>query len=116
MIGFLYLYFMHPVIRQIALEYKEQLLQLYGTELDSLILFGSHARGDFHDESDVDFAIILKNPKARTSTEIFKTSPITATLGLKYGMALSNFPTTKSKLETSPQGIYHNIRREGIKI
>ncbi len=107
---------MHPVVQQIAREYKAQLIQLYGAELDSLILFGSYARGDFHSESDIDFAIILKNPQARTSAEIFKTSPITASLGLKYGMALSNFPTTKVKLENSLQGIYQSIRREGIRI
>lgn len=107
---------MHPVVKQLALEYKDHLIRLYGAELDSLILFGSHARGDFHDESDVDFAVILRNPQSRTSAEIFKTSPIIASLGLKYGMALSNFPTTKLKFETSSQGIYQNIRREGIQI
>jgi predicted nucleotidyltransferase len=107
---------MHPIVQQIAQEYKTQLIQLYGSGLDSLILFGSYARGDYNNDSDVDFAIILKDPRARTSAEIFKTSPITASLGLKYGLVLSNFPTTKIKLETSLQGIYQSIRREGIRI
>jgi predicted nucleotidyltransferase len=54
---------MHPSIRQIAREYKTQLIQLYGSGLESLILFGSYARGDYHNDSDVDFAIILKIPR-----------------------------------------------------
>lgn len=46
---------MLPVIEQIANEYKASLRELYGDELAELILFGSYARGDYWEESDVDF-------------------------------------------------------------
>ena len=64
---------MDPVIRQIAEEHKSRLKSLYGDELVELVLFGSYARGEEHEESDVDFAIVLRNPGIRPTAELFKT-------------------------------------------
>lgn len=107
---------MQPIIYQIANEYKAQLRQLYGNELVELILFGSHARGDYHKESDIDFAMVLRNPNTRTAAEIAKTSPLSSRLSLKYGIMLSSLPTTIHKKQTSMQGIYQEIRKDGIVI
>lgn len=107
---------MLPIIQQVAIEFKTQLLQLYGNELAELILFGSYARGDNHEESDIDFAVILHNPNTRTSAEIPKTSMISSRLSLKYGLMLSTLPTSLHKKQTSMQGIYQEIRKEGIVI
>lgn len=107
---------MLPIVSQIAKEYKEGLQQLYGDELIELILFGSYARGDFHDESDIDFAVVLRDPNVRGSAEIPKTAFIGSQLSLKYGMMLSSLPVSFVKKETSMQGVYQEIRNEGIVI
>lgn len=107
---------MIPLVRKIANEYKASLRNLYGSELAELILFGSHARGDFHPESDVDFAVVLKTPTVRPAEEILKTSPISVQLELKYGMMLSTLPVSMEKKQTSMQGVYQDIRKEGIVI
>lgn len=105
---------MLPLIYQVANEYKANLQQLYGSELAEVILFGSYARGDYSEESDVDFAVILRNPNTRTAEEIIKTSVIGSRLSLKYGIMLSSLPVSLHKKETSMQGIYQDIRKEGI--
>ena len=107
---------MLPIVKQIANEFKAELQKLYGDELAELILFGSHARGDFYDESDIDFAVVLKNPATRAAPEIFKISYSSADLSLKYGLMISTFPTTYDKVRHSMQGIYKEIRKEGISI
>jgi uncharacterized protein len=107
-------YKMLPIVHQIANEYKASLQNLYGNELVELILFGSYARGDNHPESDLDFAIVFRNPTARPAAEIAKTSSISSRLSLKYGLMLSSLPTSLHKKQTSMQGIYQEIRREGI--
>jgi predicted nucleotidyltransferase len=38
---------MSPIVQQIAAEFKAELQKLYGEELSALVLFGSHAKGDF---------------------------------------------------------------------
>lgn len=105
---------MIPVVQQIANEYKSKLQNLYGEDFVELILFGSHARGDFHEESDVDFAVVLRNPELRVAEEIFKTSPIGTRLELQYGLMLSTLFVSEQKKNNSMQWIYQNIRKEGI--
>ncbi len=107
---------MHPVVQQIAKEYKVVLHELYGNELAELVLFGSHARGDAGEESDVDFAIVLRNPATRSAEELVKTSPISSRLSLKYGLMISSLPISLYKKQTSGQGVFQNIRKEGISI
>jgi len=107
---------MSPIIRQVADEYKANLRNLYGDELVEVILFGSFARGDNWDESDLDFAVILRNPQTRPSAEIIKTSSIASRLSLKYGLMISTLPTSLEKKQNSMQGLYQEIRKDGIVI
>ncbi len=107
---------MNPVVKQIANEYKAFLHELYGNELAELVLFGSYARGDQHDESDIDFAVVLRDPAIRPSAEIVKTSLIASRLSLKYGLMISSLPVSLHKRQTSMQGVYQDIRKEGIAI
>ncbi len=107
---------MLPIINQVANEYKANLQSLYGNELVELVLFGSYARGDYHEESDIDFAIVLKNPHTRPAAEIPKTAPLSSKLSLKYGLMVSSLHTSRQKKQTSMQFIYQDIRKEGIVI
>jgi predicted nucleotidyltransferase len=105
---------MNPVVEQIAKEYKAVLHSLYGDELAELVLFGSYARGDQHDESDIDFAIVLRDSHTRSADDKIKTSTLDSRLSLKYGLMLSSLLTSFHKKQTSMQGVYQDIRKEGI--
>ncbi len=107
---------MLPIVQQIATEFKAELQKLYGDELAELILFGSHARGDFHDESDIDFAVVLKNPATTSTSEIMKVSDLGNNLSLKYGQFVSYIGMPEFKLRQSDLGIYQEIRKDGISI
>ncbi|TSC94310.1 MAG: Uncharacterized protein Athens101428_353 [Candidatus Berkelbacteria bacterium Athens1014_28] len=51
---------------KIAKQIKKELKAKLGDKLISVILYGSRARGDFHDESDMDLLILTSkrnNPK-----------------------------------------------------
>jgi len=41
--------------------FREALAELYGPELDRVVLFGFRARGDARDDSDYDVAVFLKD-------------------------------------------------------
>jgi predicted nucleotidyltransferase len=107
---------MPPIILQAANEYKAALQTLYGDDLAELVLFGSYARGDYWEESDLDFAIVHRNPDTRAAAEIPKTSVISSRLSLKYGIPFSSLHTSLIKKQTSIQGVYQEIRKEGITI
>lgn len=107
---------MSPIVQQIAAEFKAELQKLYGEELSALVLFGSHAKGDFKEESDIDFAVVLKNPNTRGSAEIFKISSVSSELGLKYSELISVFPISKKRFKSSKLPVFQEIRKEGIQI
>lgn len=88
---------MNRIVQEVASEYKAQLKKLYGNELVELILFGSHARGDFNAGSDVDFAVVLSNPDIHPAVEILKTASLALQLELKYGLMLSTLPVSREK-------------------
>ena len=107
---------MQALVKQISDEFKVELQKLYGDELAALILFGSHARGDFNADSDIDFAVVLKNTSIKTSTEIFRISPTSSELGLKYSELISIYPISSQRLNTSQMPIFQEIRKDGIYI
>ena len=89
-----------------------------GDRLHSLILYGSYARGDYDEESDVDFAV-LANVK---DTELIKyRSPIYKVASraslkndVEVSIVLMDTSTVNQWLDTVPY--YQNVMREGIKI
>ncbi len=107
---------MLPIVKQIAEEFKSELQRLYGEEFAELILFGSHARGDFHDESDIDFAVVLKNSATTSTSEIFKIATIGNDLSLKYGQFITYIGMPEYKLRHSLLGFYQEIRKYGVRI
>ncbi len=107
---------MLPIVQQIATEFKAELEKLYGDELAELILFGPHARGDFHDDSDIDFALVLKNPATTSTSEIMKVSDVGNDLSIKYGQFITYIGMPEFKLQQSNLGIYQEIRKDGIRI
>jgi uncharacterized protein len=72
--------------------------------------------GENREDSDLDFAVVLKNRNLRPAAEIIKTSLIGSRLSLKFGIMISTLPTSLHQKQTSMQGIYQEIRKEGIVI
>jgi len=107
---------MLPIVRQIAVEFKAELQKLYGDNLAELILFGSHARGDYHEESDIDFAVVLKDDKTTGYSELSKLSPVSSELMLKHSQFVSFLTVSQRKLSESRLSIYRFIKTEGIPI
>lgn len=72
----------------IAKELKRGLAALYGARLTAILLFGSYARGEADEESDVDLLIVLDRVDHYFG-EIERSGGIIADLSLKYGISLS---------------------------
>ena len=107
---------MHSLAKTIGFEYKSMLQKTYGNDLAELVLFGSYARGDNHEESDLDFAVVFHNSSARPLKEIPRLSSLSSVLSLKYGIMISSLPVTLEKKTNSMQGVFQEIRKEGVLI
>jgi uncharacterized protein len=97
----------------ILLELKKRLVNLYGERLKHLYLFGSYARNEADEESDVDILIVLDRVD-NYSEEILRTSEIISELSLKYGVSLSRVFTSETQWSEDSTIFFLNVRDEAI--
>lgn len=82
-----------------------------------VILYGSEARGDTHNSSDIDLLILLNKDKVTLEDEEKITFPLYL-LELKSGVLISLLVIPKTKWENRPfkTPFYINIMNEGIEL
>ena len=92
----------------------KELSEIYGSYLDRVILYGSYARGEQTEESDVDIALLLKNGHDRDMYN--RMIDCVAETELACGKALSVIDIDTDKYNTwkSTLPFYKNIDKEGI--
>lgn len=95
---------------------KAALQDLYGDRLAKVILYGSRARGDFHEESDWDFLVVLKDDPISPGEEVRIMGPLLARLNLLYKTWISYHPTTVKQFEKPGNLFYKNIQHEGVEV
>ena len=88
---------------------------LYGTRLVRLVLYGSCARGEPTDGSDIDVLVVLKGPVA-PAEEIARVGHITSALSLEADVVLSCHFVSGDRFATEQSPLLMNVRREGVVI
>lgn len=102
-------------VKKALSELKACLRKIYGAKLKRLILYGSYARGDFVEGSDIDIIIVLENVKdllkerKRYFDEVYN-------LDLKYDVLLSIIPFSEKDYRTSKTPLVLNAKREGMSV
>ncbi len=102
-------------IRKILRKLKNELVQIYGERLDNIILYGSRARGDERDDSDIDILIVIKND-FEYSEMLRLSSDLTASLSLEHDVVISRAFVSKNAFKIRQTPFIMNVRREGIQV
>ncbi len=91
-----------------------QIVDIYGELLDSIILYGSYARGSEQEDSDVDIAILLKEPATHEMND--RVVDFVVDMELETGKVLSVLKIDLNKYTewVSVLPFYKNIHDEGI--
>ena len=100
-------------IKTVIQEYSEGLRKIFGDQLVSVLLYGSFARGEERDDSDIDLLCVLR-PPLDYSDAIQRSSILTAKLSLKYDVVISRVFVTEEELRTRNLPFYMNVRREAV--
>lgn len=91
---------------------------VFGEKLRSVILYGSYARGDYDEESDVDIMILVDIPREELWHYKAPITTLTGKLGLEYDAVivatLKDTETFDAYLGVMP--FYQNVQKEGIPI
>lgn len=93
-------------------ELEVGLRQLYGERYRGLVLYGSYARGEADEGSDVDLLLLLEGP-VQSGTEIRRASELVSRISLESDRVLSVIPVDARDYRTSREPYLENARREG---
>ncbi len=103
------------VQRELLAAIKQRLTEHYGDRLKGVILYGSEARGDADDDSDVDLLVLLEGPIA-TFKEIraIVKQIYPLLLDREFFRSLEALPVNVDDYENISIGFYGNVKQEGI--
>jgi predicted nucleotidyltransferase len=100
-------------LQTILSELRERLERLYGPRLLKLVLYGSQARGDAEEGSDIDVLVVLEGP-VRPGQEIARTGVDVAEVSLAHNVAVACVFVSQEQFEHEQSPLLMNIRREGV--
>ena len=105
-------------LHTITSAFAEACKKIYGSRLESIILFGSCARGDDEPDSDMDLLVLLNVPHEEAAKVQWDLLRISNKLSLKYDVVLSpvvqSYQTFTEYLSAS--GFFQSVVKEGVKI
>ena len=102
-------------IRPVLKKLKKGLLQIYGEQVDRILLYGSRARGDAREDSDIDILVVLKDD-FNYSEMLRLSSDFAASLSLENDVVISRAFVSKEQFEHRQTPFLMNIRREGVPV
>ena len=102
--------------RDIILHFSQQVKVIFGNKLDKIILYGSYARGDYNEHSDVDIMILttLTDEEIEgVQTEIFD---LAFDFQMDYDIDISVIIQNRERFNywLGVLPFYNNVQKEGI--
>jgi len=92
---------------------KKGLTGIYGQRLKVVYLFGSYARGDYTESSDLDVMIVLDTYTSYWD-ELIRSAQLASDLSLEYGITISRTIMTEEQWEKGDLPVVRNVHAEGI--
>lgn len=96
-------------------EFRTALQRIYSGRLRDVYLFGSQARGDASQDSDVDILVVLDAVDGYLS-EIQRTSEAAADIALRYGLDLSWVFVTEEELAQGRVAFLGEAMGEAVRV
>ena len=100
-------------VKRLLTKLKNGLTELYGDRLKAVYLFGSYARGDYDEGSDLDVMIVLDNYKSYWE-ELIRSVELASDLSLEHNVTISRTIMTEEQWKKGDLPVLRNVRAEGI--
>jgi predicted nucleotidyltransferase len=96
----------------VLVRFRQALDEMYGSQLDRVVLFGSRARGDAHPDSDYDVAVFVRGMHDRFA-EMDRLADLGTNICDETGEFVHAMPyAAATYAERSP--LMHEIRKDGL--
>lgn len=105
-------------ITDIMQQFASSLKKLLGTTLDSVIVYGSYARGDYSELSDIDVMILVTLTEEKIKKISDEISDMAFEYLMKFGVDISPVITNIDHFNYWADNLpyYRNVRDEGVKL
>lgn len=103
-------------IHDIIYKFACQIREIYGDSLKKIVVYGSYARGDFQEGSDIDVMILVDASDAEIKKRFNLVCDLAFDYEMEHGVIIS--PLVKNEdhflkwSETLP--FYRNVKQEGV--
>lgn len=96
-------------------ELKAALYELYGKRLLGVYLYGSYARGDYDEDSDVDVLVLLEGD-VWPGTEIMRMSEAVYPVRSGHELLISLLPASTEQFLQMPDIFFDQVRDEAVRV
>ncbi len=105
---------MEEICRRVVAAYRKA----YGDDIEAIYLYGSYARGDYDEDSDIDFAAIVKGKRLDVQKKRWQLWSDANKIDLEFDVLTSPtaIPAVDFEKYKNESGYYKNIRKEGIRL
>lgn len=109
---------MPTLINDIMQEFAYSMRLLFGDNLSHILVYGSYARGDYTDNSDVDVMILVRIPENRIHEYTNRVADCAFEYLMKYGIDISPVVKNEEHFEYWRDNLpyYRNVQQEGVEI
>lgn len=103
---------------QISQQIVKSYRQVYGSAVKEIILYGSYARGNYNESSDIDITAIVDGKRMELQEKLKQVWDESADIGLENDVVVSPSVIPADEFEKYKDSLpyYMNIAREGRKI
>jgi uncharacterized protein len=105
--------YLPPPLREAVQRLEQGLRDLYGERFRGLLLYGSYARGDAREGSDVDLLLLLDGP-VNPAREILHLVDVECPISLEYDTVLSVMPVSVQDFENAETMFLSVVRQEAV--
>lgn len=94
-----------------------ELQKIFGARLQSMILYGSYARGDFDSESDIDIMLLIDIDRQRLRDFHKSLAELSSKLDLEYDVVISFAAVPYKEFNEYKELLpyYRNVDKEGVR-
>ena len=98
---------------QLLNQIKDRLRDVYGDRLQGVVLYGSEARGDAEEDSDMDLLVLLNGP-VEFGKDLRTNIDALYDLQLEVIRPIHTMPVDVEAFRAGKYAVYRNAKKEGI--